>query len=164
MQHILDHLGVLEAAVLEIAGRLDHSRVAVAHSMGGHTVGLLVGAQLLYEDGTQVNLAKPRIRAWVLLAAPGNGETNLSAYATELLPFLRHPNFVETTTPTPTLVILGDKDVLPHLAVRGSDWHADPYFLSTGPKSLLTIFGGEHALGGISGYDAPETTNENLSV
>jgi hypothetical protein len=58
-------------------------------------------------------------------------------------------------------VVVGDKDVSPHLTVRGADWHADPYFLSTGPKSLLTVFGGEHLLGVISGYDVAETTDEN---
>jgi hypothetical protein len=30
-----------------------------------------------------------------------------------------------------------------------------------GPKSLLTLFGAEHGLGGVSGYDAAETTDEN---
>ncbi|MCA1597594.1 MAG: chlorophyllase, partial [Chloroflexi bacterium] len=29
------------------------------------------------------------------------------------------------------------------------------------PKSLLTLFGATHALGGISAYDAKETTDEN---
>jgi hypothetical protein len=35
---------------------------------------------------------------------------------------------------TPALVVVGDDDVSPHLTVRGADWHADPYFLSPGPK------------------------------
>ncbi|TNH28228.1 hypothetical protein FHG89_15705 [Micromonospora orduensis] len=39
--------------------------------------------------------------------------------------------------------------------------HLDPYVLSPGPKSLLTLFDAEHCLGGISGYDAAETTDEN---
>jgi hypothetical protein len=43
----------------------------------------------------------------------------------------------------------------------GPDWHADPYVLSPGPKSLLTLFDAEHGLGGISGYDVAETTDEN---
>ena len=37
----------------------------------------------------------------------------------------------------------------------------DPYFLSPGSKSLLTLFGAEHSLGGIAGYEAKETTDEN---
>lgn len=62
---------------------------------------------------------------------------------------------------TPALVVAGDKDASEHLTVRGPDWHADPYFLSPGPKSLLTVFGAEHGLGGVAGYDVAETTDEN---
>jgi hypothetical protein len=32
-----------------------------------------------------------------------------------------------------------------------------------GPKFLLDVHGGEHSLGGISGFDAAETTDENLT-
>ena len=62
---------------------------------------------------------------------------------------------------TPALVVVGDDDVSPHLTVRGADWHADSYFLSSGPKCLLTLFGAGHGLGGVSGYDAAETTDES---
>lgn len=41
-------------------------------------------------------------------------------------------------------------------------WHADPYTESEGPKSLLTLKGGEHILGGVSGWDARETSDENV--
>lgn len=58
-------------------------------------------------------------------------------------------------------MVAGDKDTSPHLTVRGADWHTDPYFLSPGPKSLLTLFDAEHGLGGVSGYDVAETTDEN---
>lgn len=159
MKHILDRIDVLKAAVPAIAGRLDGARVAVAgHSMGGHTAGMLLGAQLTDEDGTKVNLVEPRIKAGVLLAPPGDGGADLSSFGAGL-PFLRNPSFAEMTTPT--LVVVGENDVSPHLTVRGADWHADPYRLSTGPKCLLTIAGGEHLLGGVSGYDAKETTDEN---
>lgn len=43
----------------------------------------------------------------------------------------------------------------------GPKWHADPYTLAPGPKTLLTLFDAEHGLGGIAGYDAAETTDEN---
>jgi hypothetical protein len=46
-------------------------------------------------------------------------------------------------------------------AVARPDWHADPYFLSPSPKSLLTLFDAGHGLGGVSGYDVAETTDEN---
>jgi hypothetical protein len=62
---------------------------------------------------------------------------------------------------TPTLVVVGENDVSPRLTVRGADWHADPYFMCTGPKSLLTISDSGHLLGGISGYDAAETNYES---
>ena len=161
MTRILDGLDIIEAAVPEIAGRLDPSRVAVAgHSFGGHTAGMLLGARLTDpEDGAEVDQAEPRIKAGVLLAAPGAGGADLTAWAVEHVPFFQHPSFGEMTTPA--LVVAGDKDASPHLTTRGADWHADPYFLSPSPKCLLTLFGAEHCLGGISGYDAEETTDEN---
>ncbi len=160
MKFIIDQLDVIEASVMEIKGRLDQSRIAVAgHSMGGHTAAMLLGAKLIDEDGMKVDLAEPRIKAGVLLAPPGNGGADLSEFAAKNYSFFLHPDFTEMTTPA--LVVVGDKDISTHLTVRGADWHADPYFLSSGPKSLLTLFGGEHGLGGVSGYDVAETTDEN---
>ncbi|MFG2989711.1 alpha/beta hydrolase family protein [Streptomyces sp. NPDC048257] len=161
MRRVLDRLDEIEAAVPQLAGRLDRGRVAVAgHSMGGHTAGLLLGARLTDpEDGTEVDLAEPRISAGVLLAAPGRGGDALVESMAENLPFLSTTDFSRMATPT--LVVAGDKDVSAHLTVRGPDWHADPYVLAPGPKSLLTLFGAEHGLGGISGYDVAETTDEN---
>ncbi len=160
MKCILDGLDVIEASVPEIKRRLDRSRVAVVgHSMGGHTAGMLLGARLTDEDGMEVDMAEPRIKAGVLLTPPGNGGADLSAYAAEHYPFFRHPSFAGMTTAA--LVVVGDNDTSPHLTVRGADWHADPYFLSAGPKCLLTLFGAGHGLGGVSGYDVAETTDEN---
>jgi predicted dienelactone hydrolase len=161
MQRILDRLDVIEAAVPQLRGRLAHDKVAVAgHSMGGHTASLLLGARLIDpEDGTEVNLAEPRITAGVLLAAPGRGGDALTESTAEHYPFFLTTDF--STMTTPALVVAGDKDTSPHLTVRGADWHTDPYHLSPGPKSLLTLFGAEHGLGGVSGYDVAETTDEN---
>lgn len=61
---------------------------------------------------------------------------------------------------TPTLVVAGDADTSP-LTVRGPDWFTDAYTLSPGATCLVTLFGGEHMLGGISGYLVTETTDEN---
>ncbi|MGW7002740.1 alpha/beta hydrolase family protein [Streptomyces sp. NPDC054933] len=161
MKRILDQLDVIEAAVPQLLGRLDPSKVAVAgHSMGGHTASLLLGARLTDpHDGTEVNLAEPRIKAGVLLAAPGRGGDALTQSVAENLSFFLTTDFSKMTTPT--LVVAGDKDDSAHLTVRGPGWHADPYFLSPGPKSLLTLFDAEHGLGGVSGYDVAETTDEN---
>ncbi|WP_433444812.1 alpha/beta hydrolase family protein [Nonomuraea sp. CA-141351] len=161
MKRILDQLDELEAAVPQLLGRLDRSKVAVAgHSMGGHTASLLLGARLTDpHDGTEVNLAEPRIKAGVLLAAPGRGGDAVTEFVAENYSFFLTTDFSEMTTPA--LVVAGDKDTSAHLTVRGAEWHTDPYFLSPGPKSLLTLFDAEHGLGGVSGYDVAETTDEN---
>ncbi|WP_428484138.1 hypothetical protein [Rhodopila sp.] len=62
---------------------------------------------------------------------------------------------------TPALVVVGDSDESPHLIVRGAGWHSDAYHRSPGCKCLLTVFGGRHGLGGIAGYDAAETKDED---
>ncbi|MFH9820523.1 alpha/beta hydrolase family protein [Streptomyces sp. NPDC017230] len=161
MKRVLDRLDVLEAAVPQLLGRLDRSRVAVAgHSMGGHTASLLLGARLTDpHDGTEVNLAEPRIKAGVLLAAPGRGGDALSESAAKNYPFFLTTDFSRMATPA--LVVAGDRDDSAHLTVDGPRWHADPYHLSPGPKALLTLSGAEHGLGGVAGYDVAETTDES---
>lgn len=153
MKRILDELAFLEAAVPGLAGRVDRSRTAAAgHSFGGQTAGNLLGMRVHGED-----LSDSRVAAGVLLATAGRGGADLSPFAAEQFPFM-HPDF--TTMTTPALVVAGDKDDSP-LTVRGPDWLTDPYHLSPGPKSLLTVFGAEHSLGGIPGHEAKETTDES---
>ncbi|MEV8227068.1 alpha/beta fold hydrolase [Streptomyces sp. NPDC079167] len=161
MSSVLDQLDAIETAVPQLLGRLDRTRVAVVgHSMGGHTASVLLGARITDpEDGAEVALADPRIRAGVLLAAPGRGGDALTDYAAENLPFVSTTDF--STMTTPTLVVAGEKDSSPHLTVRGPEWHTDAYAHSSGPKALLTLFDAEHALGGVSGYDVAETTDES---
>ncbi|MFI6662803.1 alpha/beta hydrolase family protein [Streptomyces sp. NPDC050523] len=161
MKLILDQLDAIEAAVPQLLGRLDPTRIAVAgHSMGGHTASLLLGTRLTDpQDGSDVDLAESRIKAGVLLASPGRGGDALTEIVAKNYSFFLTTDF--STMTTPTLVVVGDKDASPHLTVRGPEWHADPYHLSPGPKSLLTLFNAEHGLGGVSGYDAAETTDES---
>ncbi|NEC15617.1 chlorophyllase [Streptomyces sp. SID8014] len=161
MRRVLDRLDEVEAAVPRLAGRLDRDKVAVAgHSMGGHTAGLLLGARLTDpDDGAEVDLADPRIKAGVMLAAPGRGGDALTAFTVEHYPFFLTTDFSRMTTPA--LVVAGDRDDSAFLTVRGPDWHTDPYTLAPGPKSLLTLSDAEHGLGGVSGYDVAETTDED---
>jgi hypothetical protein len=70
--------------------------------------------------------------------------------------------FIDFSTMTGTaLVIAGDEDLNPYFSERLS-YRSDAFALSPGSnKTLLTFFGAEHIFGGISGYDADETTDEN---
>lgn len=161
MSRVLDQLDEVEAQAPFLAGRLDHSKVAaVGHSLGGQTVGMLLGARLTDPndaDAVDVNLFEPRIKAGVLLAAPGKGGDDLSEFAARHYSAL-NPDFSHMVTPA--LVVAGDSDVSAHLTVRGADWHADPYHCSPGQSCLLTMIGAKHGLGGVAGYDAAETDDE----
>ena len=160
MKRILDQLDLIEASVPGLSGRLDRSRIAAAgHSWGGQTASMLLGARVLDpKGGTGEDLSDSRIKAGVLFATPGHGGTDMTPLAAEYFPFMKNPSFADMTTPA--LMIVGDRDQSP-LSVRGPDWFTDPYFLSPGGKSLLTLFGAEHTLGGITGYNATLTTDEN---
>jgi fermentation-respiration switch protein FrsA (DUF1100 family) len=160
VKRILDQLDLLEAAVPGLSGRLGRSRIAAAgHSFGGQTAGNLLGLRVLDPVSRNAeDLSDSRIKAGVLLATAGRGGADLTPFAAENFPWLKGPDFAHMTTPT--LVVAGDKDELP-LSVRGPEWLTDPYHLSPGRKSLLTLFGAEHSLGGIAGYEVRETTDEN---
>jgi dienelactone hydrolase len=156
---VLDQLDAVEASVPGLAGRVDRSRIAAAgHSWGAQTVGELLGARVIDADGTPgEDLSDRRVRAGVLLATAGTGGDELAPFAREHLPFM-NPSF--TTLTTPTLVVAGDRDDSP-LTSRGPEWMTDAYELSPGATDLLTLFGAEHSLGGIPGYEVAETTDED---
>jgi dienelactone hydrolase len=159
LKHILDQLDTIEASVPGLGGRLDRTRIAAAgHSWGGQTVQMLLGARVLDAHGQPgEDLSDARVKAGILLAATGTGGDELHPFAKEHFPFM-NPSFAELTTPT--LVVAGDHDQS-HMSSRGPDWFTDAYALSPGATSLLTLFGAEHALGGIPGYEVAETTDES---
>ncbi|RAL12607.1 alpha/beta hydrolase family protein [Aspergillus homomorphus CBS 101889] len=160
MKLILDQLDQIEDLVPLLKGRIDRAYVAVAgHSLGSHTAAMLLGMRLVDEDGSVIDLFEPRIKVGILLTPIGNGGEDLNTKVFEMFPFLRHTSFAEMKTQA--LVAVGNIDESPHLTVRGADWHADAYVHSPGPKTLLTIVGGTHGLGGVAGYDAKETTDES---
>lgn len=156
---VLDHLDLVEAAVPGLAGRVARDRIAVAgHSWGGQTVGMLLGARVLDADAQPGQSQRdPRISAGLLLTTTGTGGGQLTPFAAENFPFM-NPDFSRLTAPT--LVVAGDDDQSP-LSTRGPDWFVDPYLLSPGATDLITLVGGQHTLGGITGYGVTETTDEN---
>lgn len=158
LTRVLDELDTLEAAVPGLAGRVDRSRVAVAgHSWGAQTASTLLGARVLDSAGKPGDdLSDPRVTAGVLLALTGLGD-DLTPFAAEHFPFMR-PSF--DTMTAPALIVAGDNDQSA-LSTRGPDWFTDPYTYSPGAKSLLTLYGAEHSLGGVNGYEAAETTDES---
>jgi pimeloyl-ACP methyl ester carboxylesterase len=162
MKSILDRLEEIERTLPALAGRLDHDRIAVVgHSMGGQTAGMLLGARLtnpMDAASTDVDVFEPRIKAGVLLTAPGNGGEELSGYVREHFPEL-NPDYSHLTTRA--LVVVGDADVNPFMTVRGPEWYTAAFRDGPGCDVMLTIIGGTHGLGGIAGYDARETTDES---
>ncbi|HEY0216738.1 MAG TPA: chlorophyllase [Cellulomonas sp.] len=159
VSRVIDDLGDIAAEVPGLADRVDLRRLAVAgHSWGGQTVGMHLGARVVGEDGRPgPSAADPRVRAGVLLATTGIGGADLSPFAQEHFAFMS-PDFDELTTPT--LVVAGDHDQS-QLSTRGPDWFTDVYRLSPGARALVTLFGGEHSLGGIHGYRQTDTTDES---
>ncbi|KAI0884190.1 alpha/beta-hydrolase [Annulohypoxylon maeteangense] len=156
---VLDSLDAIEAAVPALAGRLDKKQIAIAgHSLGAWTAAIALGAKNISPfDGVVTSLGDSRIKAGVVLTGTGKAGDNLSEMGRRMVPFYG-PDYDEMHTPA--LIVCGDEDVSPHFTPRGADWHADPYFLSPGPKDLLWIKGAKHGLGGVSGWDAKETEDE----
>lgn len=159
LTRILDQLDAIEAAVPGLVDRVDRSRVAATgHSWGGQTAQSLLGARILDEAGHRgEDMSDSRVTAGILLSATGVGGDDLHPFAQTNFPFMR-PSFQELNTPT--LVVAGDHDQS-KMSSRGPDWFTDAYTHSPGATDLLTLYGAEHALGGIVGYEVAETTDED---
>ncbi|RUL92534.1 alpha/beta fold hydrolase [Verrucosispora sp. FIM060022] len=160
MSFILDHLDEIEATVPGLAGRLDRERVAVAgHSLGGHTAAMLLGTGTTDPaDGSPVRLPDARIKAGVIIGAPGLADEQVNQAMLERYPVMGHTDF--STMTTPALVVAGDRDFNPMFSDRLS-YRWDAYTAAPAPKTLLMLHDAEHLFGGISGYDAAETSDEN---
>jgi len=160
MHFLLDHLDEIEDTVPGLAGRIDRDRIAaVGHSLGANTVSLLLGTQVLDPNDTRdKDLSDPRVKVGVIIATPGIGD-DLAPWASEHYPMMKYINFDNMAGTA--LVIAGDEDLNTNFSERLSyRWDAHTYSPG-GNKTLLTFFGGKHMLGGISGYDANETDDDD---
>ncbi|NSL42877.1 chlorophyllase [Streptomyces sp. 8P21H-1] len=161
MHTVLDRLPEVLGAVPDLPQRVDTSRIAaVGHSLGGHTVSLLMGMRVLEpQDTREKDLSDPRLTAGVVIGAPGIADEHFGSWAREHYPSLQYPDFA-TMTGT-TLVVAGEEDLNSNFSSRLS-YRWDAYTHSPGGnKTLLMMAGAGHLFGGISGYDAAETTDEN---
>ena len=160
IQFILDNLQLIISAVPGLSERVNTTNIAaVGHSLGGHTVAMLAGMEVTDQvTGEKVNLAEPRLKARVMIGLPG-GPEGLNETGRKLFGNPLSGTDFSTMTLS-ALVINGDKDKNPNFSDL-ENWRADAYYHSPAPKSLLTVFDGEHIFGGISGYDVSETTDEN---
>lgn len=156
---VLDNLDAIEATVPGLAGRLDRTKIAaVGHSAGGNTIGLVSGmTNIDPTDGSVYGEIEPRFAARVIMAAPGRGE-DLDGQAGDFYPGLKGSNFAGMTRDA--LIVTGEKDAHPFFASRAT-WRSDAFSESPSPKTNLVMLEAEHMLGGISGFDAAETSDEN---
>ncbi|MBY0689138.1 chlorophyllase [Microbacterium marinilacus] len=156
---VIDHLDTVLAEVPGLPQRVDVARLAVAgHSWGGQSVSMLLGARVIGPDGLPgEDRTDRRVKAGVLLATPGVSRGDLAPFAQEHFAFMS-PDFDGLTTPS--IVVAGDHDQSA-LSTRGPDWFTDVYRYAPGARHLVTLFGGEHSLGGIQDYGSTATTDES---
>jgi dienelactone hydrolase len=159
LKRTLDQLDLIEDAVPSLKGRLDRDSIAVVgHSFGAQTSATLLGTRVIGADAAlSEDLTDPRIKAGVLLSVGGCGGAALTPFAKEHFPHLNQ-SYAEMIIQT--LVVSGDKDISP-LTIQGPEWFTDAFYSSPGADHLVVLTGGEHMLGGISGYMVTETTDEN---
>lgn len=160
---VLDDLDTVIAAVPGLTGRVDASRIAVTgHSYGATTASALLGARVLSPAGDpDEDFSDSRVTAGVLLCLAGmagDDMADLTPMTKQMFSFM-NPSFAHLNAPA--LIGAGDADQS-MLSTRGPDWWTDAYHQSPGEKSLLTLFGAQHILGGIHAYGGiPQTPAEN---
>jgi len=138
LSFVLDSLDDVEAAVPDLAGRIDRTRIgAGGHSFGAGTANLVGGARTVVGQ----SFLDPRILAALLISPQGEGD---------LLGPRSWDHFEN-----PMLVLTGTLDDSDR---TGNDWtwRLDPYTHSpAGSKHLVVIEGAYHDFGGISGATFP---------
>lgn len=160
MRAAIDQLDYIETIVPGLSGRVDHERIAVVgHSLGGHTAGLLLGMRDVDPaDPEENDYRDHRVTTGVLLAAPGVSDEASGPVVTTRFPILSHIDY--SGMDAPTLVVHGAEDVNPGFSTRAS-YRADAFWHSpAGNKSLLTLSGARHLLGGIAGWDVGESADD----
>lgn len=159
---LIDRLDDIAAVTPGLAGRLDTARIAVAgHSLGAQTVTMLCGARMTDpRSGEVVDLTESRLAAAVAIAPPGAG-ADLADAARRRYPELAGIDLA--TQSRPALVLVGDQDFSPSFSAR-RDWRSDAFHLAPPPRTLVTLFGADHLLGGISGWDTRETSQDDPAM
>lgn len=161
VEDFVEILNQLDKIVIDypiLKDKFDKDKVAATgHSGGGLTAAMLMGAYYTEDSGNELYLPDNRIKTGILLATSGEGDDNIPAPwgKVDIVRTFRYDKMQ-----TPVLVIAGDKDVSP-ISPKGVKYHMDAYYQSPGKKVLLTLKDAEHMLGGVTGYDAAETTDEN---
>ena len=163
MHTILDRLDEIEAAVPGLAERrIDRDLSApwgtpwaATPSPSSSEPGMLDP-----DDDRPKDLSDSRVKAGVLIGAPGIGnDEHFAEWAKTNYPVLYYTDFEQMTGTG--LIIVGDQDLNPNFSNRLS-YRADAYSASPGGnKTMVTMYGAGHIFGGISGYDAAETDDEN---
>ena len=142
--------------------RMDRERIAVIdHSMGGPKVALLAGATVTdIHSGGKRSTFPTRASAFVAISPPGTYE-GAGEWLNTTYPESLQIDFGTMTKPV--MVVVGTDDHNPNFSTR-LDWRVDAYNLAPGPRTLLTVNGAEHIFGGVSGWDAAETSDENPAL
>lgn len=160
---VLNNLTSITDALPGIAGRVNTERIAVAgHSYGATTASALLGARVLAPAGDpEEDFTDPRVSVGAFIALAGLAGEELTPLATQFFPFM-NPDFDHLGAPA--LFVAGDADQSV-LSTRGPDWWTDAYGQTGGEKSLLTVFGAEHAFGGIHAYGTvPQSPTDNPAI
>lgn len=156
MSAIIEKMSDIEKSSPLLERRMNIESIAVVgHSAGAITAAMFLGMKLAGFSENEHTI--PQIKAGVLLAPVGKSEDLLSSIK------LKYPELrVDySSLRTRALVVVGDKDASSHFTERGAEWHTDGFKLSPGSEHLLTLLDGKHGLGGIAGFDAKETDDED---